>query len=133
MFMYANSGQNKLNVTKKNRLTPIFIREKNLVSRKFMCTCSKHNCFHKKSCTNIEIVSKGNNKKESCFCSLVYEKNLSHFGITIFWLGGEKLHHQKWKNCVVFPKSRYSNLYPGKAINRILSPTLNSKFMLFCQ
>ena len=31
--MYANSYQNKLNIMKKKKLTLIYIREKNLVSR----------------------------------------------------------------------------------------------------
>ena len=43
MFMYANSGQNKLNVyEKEKKLTPLYIREKNLVSKQFTCTCSKN-------------------------------------------------------------------------------------------
>ena len=39
MFKYANSGQYKLNV---NKLPPTYIRQKNLVSRQFMCTCSNN-------------------------------------------------------------------------------------------
>ena len=50
MFINGNSGQNKLNVNKKiKKLTPIYIREKNLVSRQFTCTCSNNkNVFIKK-------------------------------------------------------------------------------------
>ena len=43
MFMYSNYGQNKLNVTEKEKkLTPIYIGEKNLKSKQFTCTCSKN-------------------------------------------------------------------------------------------
>ena len=43
VFMYANSGQNKLHVNQKEKkLTPTDIREKNLVSRQFMCMCSNN-------------------------------------------------------------------------------------------
>ena len=79
-----------------------YLLEKRILCQENSCApVANTTVFIKKSCTNIEIVSKGNNKKESCFCSSVYEKNLSHFGITIFWLGGEKLHHQKRKLCCI--------------------------------
>ena len=42
MFMYGNSGQNELNVSEKEELTPIYIREKNLVSRHLTCLCGKN-------------------------------------------------------------------------------------------
>ena len=46
MCMCANSGQklkgvNEKKKKKKEKLTPIYIREKNVVSRQFTCACSK--------------------------------------------------------------------------------------------
>ena len=71
MFMYANSGQNKLNVNEK-KLTPFYIREKNLVSRQFMSMCSSnktvsikkvfvcdsvdHICLGHQACIDIHIL-----------------------------------------------------------------------------
>ena len=56
MYTYVSSGQNKININEKEKikLTPIYSKEENLVSRQF--TYSKNNCFHKKWHTHIEIV-----------------------------------------------------------------------------
>ena len=49
MFLYANSGQNKLNDNEKEKkLTSNYIREKNLVPVQFTYTCNKNITFHKK-------------------------------------------------------------------------------------
>ena len=71
---------------KKKKTDPNYIREKNLLSKQFTCTCI---------CAHIETVFNGNSKREFC-CFLVYEKNLL-FGIMVFWVGGKNLHHEKWK------------------------------------
>ena len=96
MFMCANSGQNKLNVNEKEKkLAPIYIREKNLVSRQFTCTCSKNITMSIKNDVHIlKLFSTVTTRKSLAFVSQFMKKKL------IFWycyfLGRQdKLHHEK--------------------------------------
>ena len=95
----ANSDQ-KLIICQwktKKKLTPVYVRKKNLLSSQFMCTCiKKQNCFHKTWHTLKEISFNGNRKKEVCFSFSEYEKWNLYFGIMIVWVL-EKLHFEKWK------------------------------------
>ena len=47
MFMYTNSGQNKLKVIEKEKkkLTSIYTKEIYLVARQFTYTCSNNKAF----------------------------------------------------------------------------------------
>ena len=93
----------KYNWSKLQKLTPINISKKNLMSRQ-----QQHNCFNKMRYGSIEIVFNLNSKKEFCFCSSVYEAE-TFFDIMIFWVGG-KNSIVKNEKCIVFPEQWYINL-----------------------
>ena len=108
MSIYANSGQNKLKMPMK-KLTLISIKGKNLVSRQFMCTCNKNITVFIKNDIHILKLFLTVAARKSLFLFLFYEENII-IGIMIFW-AGEKNCIVKNKNCIVFSKSQYVNLY----------------------
>ena len=102
MFMYVNSGQNKLNVNEKEKMTPIYISEKSPVSRQFSCTCNKNKTVFIKNGVRIEIdiVLTVIARKTFVFVSKFSKKR------HILWYGyflgrWEKLHCEK---CIVLPE-----------------------------
>ena len=77
--------------------TLTYIREKNLWSRQFTCTCSNNKSVFIKNDvrilkSNLRVAA----RKSFVFVPHFMKKNL-YFGIVIFWVGG--------KHCIVFPES----------------------------
>ena len=83
MFMYGDSGQNKLNVNEK-KLTLISIRGKNFALRQFMCTCSKNiTIFIKNDITILKLFLTVAARKSFVFV-FWFMKKTPYIGIVIF-------------------------------------------------
>ena len=114
---------------KKKKLTPIYIREKNLVSRQFRCTYNNKSVLikHGENDTHIEVNFNGNSKNEFCSCFSLYKIKLT-FWYCDFLDRWEKL---LWRmKTVGFPESWYVNSYPV-----VTSHTVSfekSKMKLYC-
>ena len=81
---------------KKRKLTPIYISEKNLVSRQFTYTCKNNKIvFIKKWHMHIEIVLMATARNSFVFVSQISKKKQIIFWYHDFLGMCEKLHRQK--------------------------------------
>ena len=116
MFMYANSGENffflvRINFMsmKRKKLTPIYIWEKNLVSRQLTCTFSNKTAFIKNRITVLKSLLTLTARISFAFDSRFLKKNNKKkqwdFCLAVFWVGG--------KNCKLLPKMKNVSYFPN--------------------
>ena len=97
-------------IKKKKKTKSDLYQKKNLVSRKFTCTCSNNKtAFIKYGKSIIKSISTVTARKR-LFLFLVLQKK--HFDIVIFWVGRKNSVVEN-RNCIVLPEARYVNSFPG--------------------